>query len=290
MQKKSTIKTAFSLLELSMVILILGFLILAIATGKNIIDLTKVTKARVLTQSSIVNGTKNLVFWVEASSNKSFTVEDPSDGTAISTWNDINPQLTLKNNAVAGNSPTYTRSAINGIPALKFNGTSNYLTVSNLISNTTGLTAFVVCKRIAVSADTGSFTLYNTAVSTIDYDNAAILVPNYEGAFGSFLQSYRNAALSNSSHPGNNIPYIFTTVFDGTNNIVYLNGVAGATAASTGTFNISNISIGSRYVNGFSNFYNGYIGEIIIFDRALSTSERQQIEQYLSKKWNITVT
>ena len=34
-------------------------------------------------------------------------------------------------------------------------------------------------------------------------------------------------------------------------------------------------------------FLIGTIGEVIVYDRALSTFEREQIEEYLSQKWKI---
>jgi hypothetical protein len=39
----------------------------------------------------------------------------------------------------------------------------------------------------------------------------------------------------------------------------------------------------------FSTYYDGDIGEIIIFDRALKTEERQSIEKYLGQKWGIKI-
>ena len=38
-----------------------------------------------------------------------------------------------------------------------------------------------------------------------------------------------------------------------------------------------------------ANYLNGYIAEIICYQRVLSTTERQTVERYLGKKWNLTV-
>jgi hypothetical protein len=35
--------------------------------------------------------------------------------------------------------------------------------------------------------------------------------------------------------------------------------------------------------------WQGWIGEILLYDRALSASERLNVERYLGKKWGITV-
>jgi len=44
------------------------------------------------------------------------------------------------------------------------------------------------------------------------------------------------------------------------------------------------------YCNVAQALYQGDLGEIIIYNRALSDFERQQIEQYLSKKWAIKLS
>jgi hypothetical protein len=47
-------------------------------------------------------------------------------------------------------------------------------------------------------------------------------------------------------------------------------------------------AIGS-YRTTQANYLNGYIGEIIVYTRVLTVSERRMAEGYLGKKWGITV-
>lgn len=96
--------------------------------------------------------------------------------------------------------------------------------------------------------------------------------------------------LSFFSHPGNGVPYISTTTFDGANNIVYLNGVASPAVDYTGYHLLKNLYIAFRYLGSPGIFYSGFISEIIIFSRALNTEERKVVESYLSKKYNIKVS
>jgi hypothetical protein len=66
-----------------------------------------------------------------------------------------------------------------------------------------------------------------------------------------------------------------------------------ATTAITHSGNVStNLRIGlANWYNGTSNtrFLNGKIGEVIIFGRAIGENERISAEDYLSKKWGITL-
>jgi hypothetical protein len=50
--------------------------------------------------------------------------------------------------------------------------------------------------------------------------------------------------------------------------------------------------IGARKINDNavpSSFFNGLLGEMIVFNRSLNNEDRKEIEKYLGKKWGIKV-
>ncbi len=150
----------------------------------------------------------------------------------------------------------------------------------------------MVYKRVAVVRETGPLSLYNDGQN--DWSNVSSFAFGYEWN-GSVLRVHRNnpggSGISQKSpHPGNNIPFILSTKFDGTNNTVYYNGTAQTAVASTGNFNIDKVLIGCRRHNGYYSPYKGNIAEFIVFERALSDQERNDITQYLSLKWGISVS
>lgn len=71
----------------------------------------------------------------------------------------------------------------------------------------------------------------------------------------------------------------------------------GALITSTSVLNptttidtrVSDASIGDEGTVGGPNRLNGFIGEIFIYDRVVSLSERQQIDSYLFNKWDIAL-
>ena len=65
-------KKAFSLVELSMVILIIGILIAGVSQGIDLYQDMRLATARSLTQNSRVNRIEDLTMWFEATSEKSF--------------------------------------------------------------------------------------------------------------------------------------------------------------------------------------------------------------------------
>ncbi len=93
---------------------------------------------------------------------------------------------------------------------------------------------------------------------------------------------------SSSSWFSNNLPAIGVMRYDGSkisyklNNNDFVN-----TSDSDAVNNIaqSTLYIGSRA--GSSLFSSGYFGEIIIYDRAISDDDVDNIVQYLNKKWGI---
>ena len=72
-------KKAFSLIELSIVVLIIGIIIAGITKSSQVLDLYKLSSARTQTQSSPVNSIKNLLVWYEATSENSFIEKENSE-------------------------------------------------------------------------------------------------------------------------------------------------------------------------------------------------------------------
>ena len=96
---KKKLSKAFSLIELSIVILIIGVLIAAAGQGLDLLRDARVAAAQMLTQSSRVGSLKNLILWLETANSASIANSEMVDGGTVSTWYDNNPQMRDKNNA-----------------------------------------------------------------------------------------------------------------------------------------------------------------------------------------------
>lgn len=274
------LKKAYSLLELSIVIVIVGVLIAGVTVSVNLIKKSKFAAARSLTELSPVVEIPNLALWVETTSAKSFDDAAIEDGTTVTTWYDLNSQAVNRSTiAGQGSSAIYTKNAINGLPALKFSGAdgSYYLvTHKNLSSN--GLKTIFVVLQTLVGGSKRHYIFDNDACCT---QNAFII--NGSSVNG---QYYAGASVSppNITSTQN---YIFTIVANGSNSIVRANGTA--TTGNAGSNAMSTLThIGSAVSGGSSGeCLNGYLGEFIIYDRVLRTEEYKTVEAYLSKKWGI---
>lgn len=280
MKKQKNFRTGFSLIELSIVILIIGILIAGVTQSSRLITQFKLTTARTLTQSSPATSIKDLLFWFETSSEKSFFDTQPDNLSAIALWNDINPQNISKNNATATDIPTYIQNCVNGLPCVRFNGTSNFMTLDSTVF-LKPMTMFIVTKTASIPAQ---MALLGTSLSGIAL--------NINQTTGTLQLAQQNSAVLGSSTAGivAGQSYVISVSYDSSGNVAFFsNGTANGTATNDRAIGIQTLAIGYNIL-GTNLFYNGDIAEIIGFGRLLKTEERKSVEAYLGKKWGIKVS
>ena len=76
MKKSGLNLKAFSLIEISMVILIIGILIAGVATANSLIAKSRISSAQTLTISSPINSIKDTALWLESSTDTSFVASE----------------------------------------------------------------------------------------------------------------------------------------------------------------------------------------------------------------------
>ena len=277
----------FSLLELSIVIIVIGLLVLGITKGSVIIARAKIASAKALTNSSPAAITPDLVAWYEPVLDSSFNSAQTIDGTTLTNsnggvWFDNSP---LKgNNVTANTAATYKESVINSLPSVRFGGAA-FLTFNSLPLNQKDYTVFVVEQRsLATSVTAGRFLSLGGANNLGYATDTTITMPGGSGS--QIVAAY--------SIP---IPRILTflsssTVMTTATKGVFLNGGAGNIAANAAADSLITAT-SSGFIgkdNAATSFYTGDIAEVIIYNRALKASERNDIQGYLSKKYGIKVT
>ncbi len=274
-------KNAFSFIELSIVILIIGIIIAGVFASNALIKKSRLAMAQTLTLSSPVNGIPDSVLWLESSLDKSFKNGESSDTSSLSTWYDIRENFN-KNDAVQANgaySPTYSNS-INHIQAVKFNGTDSYFTVDGSVLNNTNYTIFILEQRSSNKSE-NYFIGDSTSASDSTTNKNLVLGYSSDGRIkhSQSLDNSYAASVSGYAVVGE-IPRILSFVHDSIlGKKIYVNGLLAASSSDTNhLFGMTTLKIGSSY--------QGQIGEIAIFARALKDEERQSVEDYLGKKWN----
>ncbi len=293
---------AFSLIELSVVILIIGILVLGITQGSRIIKASKLSSARALTKNSPVSSIPNLVYWFEPTSENSFKNQSGSsaiqNNDTVSSWVDINPfsqkEFSVTQSTV-GNQPRYIESGINGLPTVRFDVTND-----NMMLNATGamggynldITFFVVYKFYEAHPSV------NSCVVCIGGPNAEhLLVVNradYRTISTFFSGSVQDQQESAVNYTSKGKTYLATKYLDTTRSVsnLVINGatIPNAVSAITvkGQFTQGapgGITIGNH--SGAPRTLGGDISEIIIYDRSLKNNEIASVENYLKQKYNL---
>ena len=163
---------AFSLLEVSVVIIIIGVLIAGVISAKALIKKARLASAQSLTRTSPVNSIPGSVIWLESSLDNSFNPNESNNGSTLTGWSDIKISGTNPNNSavvVAGSDPTKVpqySNTINNIHAVRFFGADDsYLRISGDALNNSAYTIIVLEKR---QADGTNYFLEDDGSSTAD--------------------------------------------------------------------------------------------------------------------------
>jgi prepilin-type N-terminal cleavage/methylation domain-containing protein len=281
-------KKAFSLVEISIVIVIIGIIIAAIGNYNNFIGKSYLTNARKATKSSFVSHIPNLALWLDATSNNVFKenndfLEYISNNQKINWWQDINTQKEFGErfyftNLNDNQKPVYKLTDLNNLPSLYFDG-NDFLQNNSIatydLASADQMTIFMVQKVDK-----------NSNAINIKSDSPAIYLSSYNNDTLSFTfgsQDSSGIVAKNGYNNNINKTQIITarkkqnvaTIFINSKQEA-INNSATSTIDST---SIRNLIIGTNFI--------GYIGEIIIFSRAVSEKERFAVESYLLKKWRI---
>lgn len=168
--------------------------------------------------------------------------------------------------------PVWMASVVNGRPVVRFDGVNDYLTTSYNWPGGTELSLFVVTKggnyQSLIRAQDGDYVVY-------PWSNGATFILSSDGGTGNGVSSGLVASEWNLGSA------IYKT---GETMSTYRNGtLVGSRTAGTNTLPSKPLMIGSYL--GSSEFLNADVAEVILYNRALSTQERQNVEAYLTHKY-----
>jgi len=245
--------------------------------------------ALAVTQPNALSG---LVFWVKADAGTTTNASGQ-----VTAWADQSGRGNDAS-AAAANAPDLVVSepGLNNQPTLRFNGTSQRMSVVNRIL-TNGI---VGCTVIAMAkADVKN----NTAIIGIRTAGGTPFVQLDQDSSGNARFIVRNslnqtATATGLGHTGTNGMYV-GRLFKGTDttwtNRIYFSkasseGTTGSANFTTSTYltsadqNIGAVSVGA---STFS-FWDGDIAEILIYERTLSEVELGQVGDYLSSRYKVS--
>ena len=195
----------------------------------------------------------------------------------------------LSNLPAGGFSPLYTANAVNGLGSVYFDGSNDYMFVNSGmgLASAVGYTSFIVLSPRYLNAQQVAVGL-QTSSGTYDFLAWWLSLDTFRIAFDGGGNGQTNTTSRND-----NRPIIHSIVRNGTSANAYLNNLQYATnvtVASTVNSGVARLGVGAGTYSNGTDPYKGYVCEIIIYNRALSTTERSQVQNYLSNKWRIPLS
>jgi len=214
----------------------------------------------------------NNILWLDATDSTTIT---ETDG-AVSQWNDKSGLDNHVVQATGASQPNSKVSTINGLASIKFDGVDDDL-INTSFPNINTYSIFIVGEYVGTTVQT-----------LLELSNG---ITSFTGVvFDYLLGTQSSVTTSDGVLVGVDLLEtpklrIYTAILDGADLKYYVNSVLQDTdSAGPIPATISDLTIGS--LMGID-FLKGSIGEIAIYDRALSDTEKDYILDYLSEKWAI---
>ena len=220
-----------------------------------------------------------LALWLDAA-DVSGTGTNPSNGTAITSWKD---KSGLGKHATNVGSPVLDSTGVNSKPGILLDGSS--MGFRGALANTGTVSTTFVVATLNTSTGTNGRLISLAGTTGADYNSTSYVIPFIRPTSQS-VAGFRNNSYLSTKAITYDTPFYASSIFDNTNNTVYVNGTAATAAASTGTFAITKYAVGTQ-PNADGDYWKGYVSEVLIYNSALSTVNRQAVESYLATKWSI---
>ncbi len=244
-----------------------------------------------------------LQLWLDASdsrtlfSDTSGTTLASSDGTAVALWKDKSGNTRDVSQSTSGSRPLLKKAVVNSLDGVRFDGSNDFLSFA-MNTRPTSYTVFVVASKTNSTAATycGSSNTAGDGYSRyFELSTSAVVTNDLFALVGNGNTSYRYVYSAT-----NTIALSTPTLTAVTNSITNPAGIdlriyknASELSVTTVGNNFTGIQANNfNFAVGRLGDYNGSylqgdICEIVIYDSALSTTQRQQVESYLNTKWKI---
>jgi hypothetical protein len=214
--------------------------------------------------------TAGLKLWLDADDSSTFTF---SSSNLVSQWNDKSGQGNHISQATTAYQPLRVLNALSGRATVQADGSNDTISRSTFTGGSIpqAVTTFIVLKMPDSGVDTTANRYVYSSTSHLfiaRYTTNQNLM--YAGA------EYKVGSIDSSNY------LLYTLEYNGTSSIFR----RAKTTIGTGDASTSGMNGIELFASGGQNS-NAKIAEILIYDTTLSTSDRDDIEQYLTAKWGL---
>jgi|ERR1700719_1760063 len=260
---------------------------LDVTGNDSIITLTDINRTALIlkaTQQAVVSKTPDQVtglkFWLKADS------LSLSNGSPVPSWTDSSGNGNTVTQSTPLLQPTYNTNILNGHPAVLFDGIQTVL--ENLspsgfpVGTSAPFTMFMIVNTSDVSSQLRTSFQFGNPIG----DHAAMIWLNVQ------TLTYTDSGINNQNDSFGLLNastfYLPAMTYDGSIFTGYLNGVLGVTNGSLQVdLSYGTLEVGAS-VEG-SLYWQGYIAEIVLYNRVLTLQERYGVQLGLGTKYGLTV-
>jgi hypothetical protein len=232
-----------------------------------------------------------LAGWWDSTDNSTITTD-----TGVSAWRDKVNSYSL-GQSTGANQPTL--STINGNQAFDYNGSSQFLesTAAGLLAEANGssvndTTIFYVGVIDAVSSSAYAVAFGSSTSANPAY---AALQPIQSGsvwrAFWRGDTAAGQVVVSSTAGYVTGTPYVVVQSTAATI-VGRVNGsqvLSTSNTASTDSMTTTRLGVGALARNTVASYWDGRIGDVLIYNRVLTTAEIQRVERWLAGKFGVTL-
>ena len=225
-----------------------------------------------------------ILLWLDASDvNGDGNLSNEPFGGVVDQWRD---KSGANRHAGNGNGPELRIGSWNGLSTLKFDGLGNYLRVSDSNAFNVGedMTLFVVAKGDILND-------WRPIITKRGEDDLGWQFRKDNTDFATF--TVRGTSGNDGQKGGtliNGETHVWSMRKNSTKRTQWADGNLEFNIDDRGDipFTTSDLVIGARDQNGISSFGGFEVGEILIFNNALSDSEVEKLQGHLAHKWGLT--
>jgi hypothetical protein len=214
------------------------------------------------------------------------TVPVAANNDPVGDWHDVDGNLIQWEQATAGDRPIYKTNVLNGKPGIKFDGTSDHMVLTTVLNQARmdESTVFAVVSGWVTGTYQG---LVGPANGTAGQGQDAYYLRITDVDKAEVLEAYVGNPMTSTaaiSTAGAVIGFKFS---DTGNAYTHYNGRNdNGTGASTVTFSGSASILGAQ-LGVTTEFFTGYIHELLIYDVVLNDTKIDNNARYLLNKWGL---
>ena len=213
-------------------------------------------------------------FWLDSNNNSSITVNGSNQ---ITSWSD----LSSNNYTTSINNIKPVLQTVNGKKLAYFNGSDVSINFGTNLTGANNSIYVVFSANSSIGSDKRLISFNNgtndTGSNTFNLNSEA----------GSNILKYNSNSDVSSTVIFNNSLYIYSLQRNNNVTSIYINNYLVNTITNDTNYNFARLDLGS--ILGGSNFWTGYIPEVIVYTTLLDESSNTNTINYLANKWGITI-